>query len=202
MFGRKIPDKVMAPLGPPAVTEQPRVEKKPVSDRPQAPPTRTESVLRRPNSGGVETVIGEDTTILAGKLISKGTLRIDGRVEGEVQAEEAVVVGPSGTVKANIVARSVAVSGKVWGNVVAHERLEIQPTGEVHGDVQTSAGALMVEAGAKLEGRCIMGLDEKAMAAAVAQAANMRRPAPEAVRPDAAAQQQRKPEPQPVQQGQ
>jgi len=160
MFGRKIPDKVMAPTTSPSGTEGQRMEKKPGNDRAPAA-SRTEVPARRLNSGGVETVIGEDTSIVGGKIISKGTLRIDGRVEGEVQAEEAVVVGPTGTVKSNITARNVAISGKVFGNILAHERLEIQPTGEVHGDVRTAAGALMVESGAKLEGKCIMGLGEK-----------------------------------------
>ena len=160
MFGRKIPDKVMAPTGSPANTEGQHVEKKPATDRPPVS-SRTEIAPRRLNSGTVETVIGEDTFIVGVKIVSKGTLLIDVLVEGEIQAEEAVVVGPTGTVKANITARTVAISGKVYGNIIASERLEIQPTGEVHGDLQTAAGALMVESGAKIEGKCLMGLDEK-----------------------------------------
>jgi len=158
MFGRKIPDKVMAPTGPVSGAAGPHGEKTLVSERTPTPP-RPEAMPRR--TGAVETVIGEDTTIIGGKIVSKGTLRIDGRVEGEVQAEEAIVVGPTGAVKANIAARSVAISGKVYGNVFAAERLEIQPTGEVHGDVQMAAGALIIEGGAKLEGRCLMGLTER-----------------------------------------
>ena len=177
MFGRKIPDKVMAPTGPPAGTAGQHGEKTLVSDRVPMPP-RPETLLRRTGSGTVETVIGEDTTIVGGKITSKGTLRIDGHVEGEVQAEEAVVVGPTGTVKANIVARSVAISGKVFGSVLAQERLEIQPTGEIHGDVKMAAGALTIESGAKLEGRCIMGIGDKVREPAMPpppQAAAMRR---------------------------
>jgi cytoskeletal protein CcmA (bactofilin family) len=177
MFGRKIPDKVMAPTGLPAGTGGQLGEKTSVSDRTPTPP-RADAVLRRAGSGTVETVIGEDTTIVGGKIVSKGTLRIDGRVEGEVQAEEAVVVGPTGTVKANIAARSVAISGKVFGNIFAHDRLEIQPTGEVHGDVQMAAGALTIENGAKLEGKCLMGLDDKGRESAAPQPASVERRVP------------------------
>lgn len=157
MFGRKIPDKVMAPTSSPVGNDVQRTEKKTMSGTPASP--RVEISPRR-DSGAVETVIGEDTAIVGVKIASKGTLRVDGRVEGEIHAEEAVVVGPNGVVKANIVARSVAISGKVFGNVTAHERLEIQPTGEVRGDIQTAPGALIVEGGAKFEGKCVMGLKD------------------------------------------
>ena len=156
MFGRKIPDKVMQPTS----TEGQRMEKKASDDRGPTPP-RGETSQRRIGTGSVETILGEDTVFLGGKIVSKGTLRIDGHVEAEIQAEDSVVVGPNGTVKANITARNVAISGKVFGNIIAHERLELQPTSEVHGDVQTGAGSLIIEGGARLEGKCIMGLTEK-----------------------------------------
>ena len=174
MFGRKIPDKVMAPTGSPAGAEPQRLEKKTMSG-----PTvsRNEAPVRR--TSAVESIIGEDTSFQGGKILSKGMLRIDGRVESEIMAEDAVVVGQSGAVKGNITARAVAISGKVFGNVIAHERLEIQPTGEVHGDVHTAAGALIIDGGAKLEGKCIMGLTERVPAAAAhAQAATTERRVP------------------------
>lgn len=160
MFGRKIPDKVVKPPGSPDGTEGRQTGKRASADR-GATHSRGEPTQRRMNSGGVETVLGEDTVFLGGKIVSKGTLRIDGYVEAEIQVEDSVVVGPNATVKANITARNVAISGKVFGNIVAHERLELQPTSEVYGDVQMAAGALIIEGGAKLEGKCVMGLTEK-----------------------------------------
>lgn len=136
-----------------------RPEGKSVSER-SLTPVPNDGPARRSNSGTVGTVLGEDSIFQGGKIISKGTLRIDGTVEGEIVAEESVVVGPTGLVKANIKARSVAVSGKVHGNIEALERLELQPTSEVCGDVVTAAGALIIEGGAKLEGKCIMGMPE------------------------------------------
>jgi len=181
MFGRKIPDKVMAPGGSPAVSDSQRMEKKNMAEHPGTSP-RTEAPVRRAVGGTMETVIGEDTFFVGGKIVSKGTLRIDGRVESEVQAEEAVVVGPTGSVKGNINARTVAISGKVLGHVNARERLEIQPTGEVYGDLATATGALIIEGGAKVEGRCVMGLGEKKPEpVAAAQAPVERRPPVEAV---------------------
>jgi cytoskeletal protein CcmA (bactofilin family) len=160
MFGRKIPDKVMASEKPTNSTEETGMEKRASAERgPGA--ARNDTPARRVNSGAVETVLGQDSVFKGGKIVSKGTLRIDGQIEAEIEAEDSIVVGPTGVVRANITARSVAISGKVYGNINAQERLELQPTCEVHGDLQTATGALIVEGGAKLEGRCTMGLGEK-----------------------------------------
>lgn len=161
MFGRKIPDKVMAPGSAPADQEKKPMENKGAATRSTSQPRREEPP-RRSNAGGVATVLGEDSVIVGGKIISKGTMRVDGRIEAEVEAEDTIVVGPNGIVKADIKARCVAVSGKVLGNITATERLELQPTSEVLGDIKTAPGALIIEGGAKLEGRCLMGLSEKA----------------------------------------
>jgi cytoskeletal protein CcmA (bactofilin family) len=159
MFGRKIPDKVMSPGTSEAGTEGQRMEKNAAGDR-GAAGGRNEAP-RRANTSGMGSVLGEDTVLLGGKIVSKGTLRVDGRLEAEIEAEDSIIVGPNGIVKANVSARSVAISGKVYGNIVAHERLELQPTSEVYGDIQTAPGALIIEGGAKLEGHCTMGLDAK-----------------------------------------
>lgn len=161
MFGKKIPGKVMGTNGVPPEQENRPMESKGATDRSATPSARAESPPRRPNSRGVETVLGADSVIVGGKIISKGTMRIDGRIEAEIEAEDTIVVGTNGVVKANIKARNIAVSGKVLGNIIALERLELQPTSEVLGDVKTAPGALIIEGGAKLEGRCIMGLSKK-----------------------------------------
>lgn len=109
----------------------------------------------------VGTVIGDDTKI-DGKVTSKGTLRIDGEVKGEVKAVDTIIVGPSGKVNANLEAKVITISGKVHGNISAIERLELQPTCEIKGDVQTAEGALVIESGARLEGKCSMGFDKVA----------------------------------------
>ena len=109
----------------------------------------------------VGTVIGDDTKI-DGKVTSKGTLRIDGEVKGEVKAVDTIIVGPSGKVNASLEAKVVTISGKVHGNIMALERLELQPTCEIMGDVQTAEGSLIIESGARLEGKCSMGFDKPA----------------------------------------
>ena len=105
------------------------------------------------------TTVGDDTKF-TGKIESRGTLRIDGRVEGEVVAQDSVIVGPSGVVKANLNAASISVSGQVDGNIMATKKIELHPTAVVKGDIRTGVGSLTIEAGARIDGRCTM-TDEK-----------------------------------------
>ena len=123
-------------------------------------PVKPDTTTPKRNSP-VGTVIGDDTTI-DGKIHSKGTLRVDGCVKGEVKADDSVIIGPTGEVEATVEAKLVTISGKVQGNITATERLELQPTCEILGDIETAEGALVIESGARIEGRCTMGLSSKA----------------------------------------
>lgn len=109
------------------------------------------------------TVIGDDTQI-EGKVYSKGTLRVDGTVRGEIRSDDSVIVGPSGEVYASIESNVVTISGKVHGNIKAKERLELQPTCEILGDIETAEGSLIIESGARIEGKCAMGLSKSSSA--------------------------------------
>src|SRR5437868_11371476 len=99
------------------------------------------------------TVVGAEAH-LQGVLNAKGSLRVDGRIEGSVSEGQTVVVGPGGEVKGDISAEHVVVGGRVAGNITASGQLEILASGRVQGDVKTPR--LTVEDGAVLNGRCAM----------------------------------------------
>lgn len=111
--------------------------------------------MEGPKKSGVDSVLGDDT-FFKGQIHSRGALRIDGRVEGEIIAEDSVVVGPSGLVKSDINASSVSVSGRVVGAILAVDKVEIHKTAVVTGDITTTVGGLTVESGARIDGRCTM----------------------------------------------
>lgn len=110
-------------------------------------------------SGGSETFVSGDT-VIEGRIEAKNELRIDGTFKGEVKSNSRVVVGTAGKLEATVEAKTLVVSGRVVGNLKVHERLELLSTGEIFGDLETQPGALIIEKGARLEGRCTMGLDE------------------------------------------
>ncbi len=98
----------------------------------------------------IETVIGPSVTI-KGSFISQGSVRIEGVIEGDVEAKGNVIVGEGARVVANITGHNVSVAGMVKGNITAAGRLEITSKGRVWGD--TVAATLAVDEGGVLSGR-------------------------------------------------
>jgi len=94
---------------------------------------------------------------LVGKLRCKETLRIDGRVEGEVECDKVVLVGQGGRVQANIACDEVKISGLVEGNIAARRKITLERTAVVTGDLTTPG--IVIEEGAKLKGRIVIGSD-------------------------------------------
>tara|TARA_R110001592_G_scaffold206991_1_gene457721 strand:- start:260 stop:676 length:417 start_codon:yes stop_codon:yes gene_type:complete len=117
------------------------------------------------NENKVASIIGQGTTI-KGDISSKGTIRIEGTVSGQVQSGDTIVVQEGGKLKADLVAGQIIISGEVHGNVLAHERLEICAGGKVIGDI--TAPRVSIAEGVLFEGKCTM----KAPGAAPAQAPN------------------------------
>jgi cytoskeletal protein CcmA (bactofilin family) len=109
------------------------------------------------NVKGVETILGVGADF-KGQLNAKGTIRIDGRIEGNVSSEEGVIVGEKGLVKGNISSKTALISGKVTGNVNASKRLEITPTGQLQGDMRTPR--LVIAEGVIFKGNCDMGFEK------------------------------------------
>jgi cytoskeletal protein CcmA (bactofilin family) len=98
------------------------------------------------------------STELQGNLYCKETLRIDGRVEGTVTCEKTVLVGEEAKVLASITADEVTVSGLVHGDIVARRKITLARTAVVKGDLTTPG--IVIEEGAKLKGRIVIGADE------------------------------------------
>jgi cytoskeletal protein CcmA (bactofilin family) len=105
------------------------------------------------NSEKFDTIIGRTTTI-QGTLVLLDSVRIDGRVVGNIESAPdckiAVAIGPTGEVTGDIKAHRVMVAGKVFGHIHAADRVEFQKDSLVQGDV--SYGSIVVEHGAKLSG--------------------------------------------------
>ncbi|MBI4249703.1 MAG: polymer-forming cytoskeletal protein [Elusimicrobia bacterium] len=104
-------------------------------------------------SDKIATLIGSET-YFQGTLSAKGSLRVDGRVEGNLQDCQVVVVGKSGTVTGDIAAQEVIIGGQVLGNITATKQLEILCGGKVQGDIRTAR--LTIEEGSLFNGSCAM----------------------------------------------
>ncbi len=121
------------------------------------------------NENKVVTMLGPGT-FLSGELQCKGTIRIEGAVEGAVISEDSVVLLESGKIKGNVKAGQVIVSGEVLGNIHAAERIEITAKGKVIGDI--AAPRISIHEGVLFEGLCSMKPAESIQSPALPAAAS------------------------------
>ena len=99
-------------------------------------------------------IIGPEMQV-EGDLVTDGTVRVEGKIEGNVEAGKAVVVGKSGEVHGDVRTQDAVVSGQVRGGLTAASRLEVQSTARIDGEVH--ARRLQLEEGAMLNGTVRMG---------------------------------------------
>jgi len=109
------------------------------------------------SSEKLETIIGPET-FFQGTIKTKGSIRIDGKVEGGILEASGVIIGVTGQVQGDINAKSVIVGGKVTGNITTTHNLEIQAKAQVFGDIHTSV--LSISEGAIFEGHCVMASEQ------------------------------------------
>jgi cytoskeletal protein CcmA (bactofilin family) len=83
----------------------------------------------------LETFLGMNSSF-KGELNVRGTLRVDGTVEGQPDADY-LILSESAEVKGEIKAKKIIIGGKMDGNVRAQELVEIKSKGKVLGDIFT-----------------------------------------------------------------
>lgn len=101
----------------------------------------------------VDTIIGNGT-YFNGNLKVEGTLRIDGKVDGEIVLNGDVIIGKGGFVQANIKGANASIAGEIHGNITLDGKLEINNTGKVFGDIDVAT--LVISEGAVFKGESKM----------------------------------------------
>ena len=98
--------------------------------------------------------LGEGTSF-KGNLTFEGTVRIDGKLEGEIFTKDTLVIGEGATVKATIHTGILIVGGAVHGNIVAEKKVELHSSARLYGNLSTPL--LSIAEGVIFEGSCTMG---------------------------------------------
>ncbi len=101
----------------------------------------------------ITTLVGEGC-VLNGDFSSRGSLRIDGSVEGSVTTEGCLIIGATGSIGSDVSASSVLIGGTVMGNVNAPEKVELTSTAKVFGDITTAV--IVIDENAVFQGKCDM----------------------------------------------
>lgn len=103
---------------------------------------------------GVQAHLGKGSRV-EGKLTFEGSVKIDGYVEGEIQAQQSVIVGETAVINAQINADTVVVKGKITGDITARKQVELRGPAKLTGNITTPS--LVIHEGVLFEGHCSMG---------------------------------------------
>lgn len=117
---------------------------------------------------------GDENFTLLGKSVDfkgvvnfNGTVRIDGRVEGEIHITGTLIVGEHAVIKGIVSVGVLMNSGKINGVITATEKIQILKHGILVGDIRTPV--IAIEEGSHFHGMCDMGAhhwnDERAVSA-------------------------------------
>ena len=111
-------------------------------------------VQQQPEAAGeINTLLGKGSEF-EGKLTFEGTVRIDGKLAGEIFTDDVLVVGEGAEVNAEIEVGTIIIEGHVNGNLRAKRSVEIHAPGRVRGNIVTPS--LFIDKGVIFEGNCQM----------------------------------------------
>lgn len=100
-----------------------------------------------------DTVIGTEA-YFQGTITAKGSLRVDGRVDGSIVDAKTVTIGKTGKVRGDISCEICYTRGEVRGNIVALEHVEAHSGSRIDGDIR--APRVILEEGSVFNGNCSM----------------------------------------------
>jgi cytoskeletal protein CcmA (bactofilin family) len=89
-----------------------------------------------------------------GKLSFEGTVRVDGKLTGEIFTDDVLIVGEGAEVNAEVTVGAIVIQGIVRGNITAKRSVEIHSPGRVKGNINTPS--LFIEKGVFFDGHCQM----------------------------------------------
>ena len=104
----------------------------------------------------IDTLVGKSAKV-AGDVEFTGGLHLDGRVAGNVRADNdpaaTLSVSETGAIDGNVDVPNVVLNGSVRGDILARDRLVLGATAKVHGNVHY--GVIEMTLGAEIKGKLV-----------------------------------------------
>ena len=100
----------------------------------------------------ISTVLGSET-MFTGDIQGSQTIKIDGKVKGNIQVENGVILGEKAQIEGDLKSKNIIVFGNILGNIYCNE-LIIKKCGTVNGNNQTKT--IEIEMGRKYNGKLKM----------------------------------------------
>jgi cytoskeletal protein CcmA (bactofilin family) len=93
-------------------------------------------------------------TEFKGVLSFAGTIRVDGKVDGEVISKDTLIAGDEALLQGDISVGTIISSGKVMGNLSASQKVHLLAPAVIEGTIRTPK--LIIEEGVTFDGKCEM----------------------------------------------
>ncbi len=101
----------------------------------------------------LNTIVGKGS-VIDGKIKIKNSIRIDGKVKGEISSTGTVTIGSEGEVEGTINAANAIIGGRVRGKMIIQSKIILEKKSVLIGDLKTQK--LNIAEGAIFDGNCIM----------------------------------------------
>lgn len=103
--------------------------------------------------GDLNTIIGKGT-IIEGTVKVQSSLRLDGKITGQVLTTDSLIVGQNGEIEGEVRVKNAVIGGFVKGQIFASGKVILEARSMVNGEVKTAK--LAINDGARFEGHCAM----------------------------------------------
>ena len=107
----------------------------------------------REESGDIIAFVGEEVTF-KGTIRYQGTVRVDGRLEGEIYTDGNLIIGQKAVITAKIEAGTVTCQGRITGEILAKNRVKLLSPAVFDGSITTPL--LSMDEGVMFNGSCNM----------------------------------------------
>jgi len=98
-------------------------------------------------------------TVVEGTVRSENSVRIDGKLKGNLICKQTLTVGVNGEIEGEIEAKNAIIGGKINGKIKVAEKLVLESKSTLIGELK--AGKLLIDEGAVFEGTSKMGIKEQ-----------------------------------------
>ncbi len=117
------------------------------------------------SAGGLNSLV-QDTHI-EGTIRTASDIRIEGTLIGNLDCQAKLIIGPSGSVRGEVLCRTAMIEGSFEGKIHVTELLEVRETAKVNGEI--AYGKLKIDAGATMTGQLSLADAKKPAVASTAQ---------------------------------
>ena len=97
-------------------------------------------------------------TEFKGVLSFEGTIRVDGKIEGEVISKDTLIAGDGAFLQGEISVGTIILSGKIVGNINASQKVHLLAPANIQGNIKTPK--LIIEEGVTFDGKCEMASEK------------------------------------------